>query len=652
MRHSRALAALTVAGLAVLAPATTATAGTDTGSAAGTRQEAYRAAAAEYGVPLSVLLGVSYLESRWDTHDGAPSTDGGFGPMHLTDAPYMDSLPEPTADEEAAPEDARGDESRPLNLGPRSTQDQPSPESLRTLERAAELTGLSAESLRTDPVANLRGGAALLADYQKSVTGTTGDNAATWYGAVARYSGADDADTASQFADQVYATINSGADRVTDDGQQVSLAASPVAPDRSLVEPLRLAHKPRGEAECPVDLACQWVQAPYQDIGGGDYGNYDLADRPHDEKIEYIVIHDTEASWATTLKLVQDPTYLGWHYSLRSVDGMVANHIHTKNVGWHAGNWYVNAKSIGIEHEGYAAKGSWYTEAMYRSSAKLVRYLALRYDIPLDRQHIIGHDNVPGTTTSTVRGMHWDPGPYWDWGHYFDLLKAPLQAHGNDSSGLVTINPDYATNQPAFTGCTGASTNPCPQHGSTEVILRQAPSATAPLVLDEGLHPNHAKSTMVISDHSARASTGQTYAVAERQGDWTAIWYLGQKSWFYNPATAPTALNEHGFVVTPKAGRSGVPIYGRAYPEATAYPAGVPYQTISAYAQYQLLAGQRYTVGGVVNGEYYRAVTFDGSSPGDWTVIRGENRYVQIQFGHRIMFVNYDDVDIVPSQQD
>src|SRR4029078_3378833 len=38
---------------------------------------AYSAAAAKYGVPESVLLAVSYAESRWDDHAGAPSTSGG-----------------------------------------------------------------------------------------------------------------------------------------------------------------------------------------------------------------------------------------------------------------------------------------------------------------------------------------------------------------------------------------------------------------------------------------------------------------------------------------------------------------------------------------------------------------------------------------------
>ena len=49
-------------------------------------QGAFTAAAERYGVPRSVLLGVSYLQSRWDAHGGAPSVTGGYGPMHLTDA--------------------------------------------------------------------------------------------------------------------------------------------------------------------------------------------------------------------------------------------------------------------------------------------------------------------------------------------------------------------------------------------------------------------------------------------------------------------------------------------------------------------------------------------------------------------------------------
>ncbi|WBC13238.1 N-acetylmuramoyl-L-alanine amidase [Micromonospora sp. WMMA1998] len=657
-----AAAVATATALAVTGPVTAAP---ETAGPATDRQRQYAAAATEYGVPPNVLLGVSYLESRWDTHPGQPSTSGGYGPMHLTDAAHVLATPGSAHVDED--EDPRGDDSRPLTLDP-ATAAAPAretplpPASLQTIDAAATLTGLDAQTLRTDPAANIRGGAALLASYQKALGGPVGagTDAAAWYGAVARYSGADTADAAAAFADEVYDQLGQGATRTTDDGQRVTLAATTARPDRSRLARLGLRHAQRPDGvECPVRLACEWIPAPYEQLSAdpGDYGNHDLGNRPKQQKIEYIVIHDTEGYFAPSVDLVKRADYLGWHYTLRSVDGYVAQHIKAKDVGWHAGNWYVNAKSIGLEHEGFAGQGTWYTEAMYRASAKLVRHLALKFGIPLDRQHIIGHDNVPGTVAGTVKGMHWDPGPYWDWSHYFDLMKAPFRSTGTARTGLVTIDPDFATNRPAFVGCNqqppGVPTptppaETCPSRGSSAVVLRTAPSADAPLVNDLGLRPDGTPDTMYISDHGARASAGQTYAVAGRQGDWTAIWYLGQKAWFLNPASAPTAKWATGFVVTPRPGRATIPVYGRAYPEQAAYPDTIPYQTISPL-QYTLAAGQRYAVGGVLPGEYYRAVSFDGSAPGDRTVVRGKNRYVQVQFGHRIMYVNLDDVLVLPS---
>jgi hypothetical protein len=646
----RALLAAAMVGAATLVPAGATPAVADPGDA---RQQQYADAAAAYGVPVSVLLGVSYLESRWNVNAGTPSTSGGYGPMHLTDAAHVAALPTGSHHDG---EDARGDESRPaLPATAARPAAPPSTEALQSLTAAASLTGTGAEALRSSPEANIRGGAALLAAYQKELAGPTGagTDPGAWYGAVARYSGADSTDAAAAFADEVYATMLTGASAVTDDGHKVSLpAAAGLRADRSWLDRLGLRRTQRPDGlECPRDVSCESIPAPYLQYGPTvrDYGNHDVANRPRQQRVEYIVIHDTEGSYAGTIDLVQDPTYVSWHYTLRSVDGHIAQHVKTKDVAWHAGNWYVNAKAVGLEHEGFAAQGTWYTEAMYRSSAKLVRHLALRLGVPLDRQHIIGHDNVPGTLPSTVSGMHWDPGPYWDWSHYFDLLKAPFRGTGTPVTGLVTIDPDFATNQPAFTGCVSPGV-PCTPRGSSAVVLRTAPSADAPLVADPGMHPDGGASTMDVSDHAARASAGQKYALAGRDGDWTAIWYLGQKAWFHNPASAPTAKWSVGLVAVPKPGRATIPVYGRAYPEQAAYPEGVPYQAITPL-QYTFAAGQRYAVGGIVPGEYYRAVTVDGSSPGDWTVIRGRNRYAQIQFGHRVMFVNLDDVRILPSVQ-
>lgn len=620
-------------------------------AAPGSLMEAFTSAAAAYRVPREVLLGVAYLQSRWDGHGGAPSVSGGYGPMHLTDA--RTALRE-AAGPAGAPhrhpggeEDRRGDDRRPpvvsatgAALPPGLAAGTP-PERLRTLERAARLSGIDAGRLRSDPVANVRGGAALLADAQRRLDRPAGGSAADWYGAVALFSGADDTATARAYADDVFSVIRSGAARTTDSGARVVLAADPSAvPAPGRLSGLGLREARAQGTECPRTVSCEWLPAPYQELPGGGYGNHDRSERPRSQKIRYIVVHDTEATWDTTLRLVQNPAYVSWQYSLRASDGHIAQHVPLRDVAWHAGNWFVNAHSIGLEHEGFlTAPDTWYTEAMYRSSARLVRYLARKYDIPLDRQHILGHDNVPGTTAATIRGMHTDPGPYWDWDHYFTLLGKPFRATAGPWARVVTVRPEYARHQPVFTGCARPG-EVCAPHGSGAVRLHTAPSPDAPLVRDIGLRPGGEDSTTQVNDTGARASTGQRFAVAERQGAWTAIWYLGQKAWFHNPPEQPTAVGSRGVLIAPRPGPAEVPVYGRAYPEPAAYPEGVPVQPLAPYP-YSLPAGQRYVAGDLVRGEYFYAKTFD---PSGHRVVRGAELYYEIQFGHRVAFVKASDV--------
>jgi N-acetyl-anhydromuramyl-L-alanine amidase AmpD len=605
-------------------------------------QSAFAAAAAEYHVPVSVLLGVSYLQSRWDTHGGAPSVTGGYGPMHLTDA--RTALAEAPHHSEGT-EDARGDSARTALLpGTTTPATTAVPARLRTLPEAAELTGLSPDELRKDPAANVAGGAALLAAAQKDLGEPLSADPADWYGAVARFSGADDTTTAAAYANDVYDVLRTGAERVTDTGRRVALAARPgLSPNTAQLRRTGLRTLAAEGTECPKTVSCEWIPAPYEEFGDGDYGNHDLGDRPASQPIRYIVIHDTEGAWEGVLSTVQDPTYVSWNYTLRSTDGHIAQHVKAEDVAWHAGNWYVNAASIGLEHEGFlASPDAWYTEAMYRSSARLVSYLAQKYGIPLDRQHILGHDTVPGPTTAAISDMHTDPGPYWDWRHYFELLGRPFvpaTAKDGGAGELVTIRPDYAANRPVYTGCTGQGV-PCAAHGSSAVRLYSGPGESYPLIKDVGLGTTP---TTGVNDLSSRVSTGQQFAVAGRDGDWTAIWYLGQKAWFKNPKKSPTAVPASGVLVTPRDGSGSIPVYGRAYPEASAYPAGVPVQTVSPLP-YQLPAGQRYVVGDEVPGEYDYAVTFATDSH---QVVVGKDRYYEIQFGHRVAFVRAADVRVV-----
>ncbi|MFF0866904.1 hypothetical protein ACFYUV_34445 [Nonomuraea sp. NPDC003560] len=112
---------------------------------------------------------------------------------------------------------------------------------------------------------------------------------------------------------------------------------------------------------------------------------------------------------------------------------------------------------------------------------------------------------------------------------------------------------------------------------------------------------------------AARAATGRRYVVADRQGEWTATWYLGQKAWFHNPEYGPVAVPSRARTATPRPGLDAVPVYGRACPEEAAHPPDVEVQPLVPL-QYTFPAGQAYTVGLTATGEYYRATTFDTTS--------------------------------------
>jgi N-acetyl-anhydromuramyl-L-alanine amidase AmpD len=592
------------------------------------RQAAFRAAAAEFGVPESILLAVSYNVSRWDNHGGTPSTSGGYGPMHLTQvgaAPLFD---------------AKGD-------------DQPHPAwtaagdaSLHTLDTAAALLGLSADTLKHDAAQNIRGGAALLGQYARDTTSGVPLSEADWYGAVAKYSGAQEQEVALGFADAVYASIQQGASRTTSDGQRIALAAKSVKPNKSTADNLALVNRKHTGADCPKSLDCRFIPAAYHQNNpsdNSDYGNYDLANRPADGlDIRYIVIHDTEVDYAGTLKIFQNPqSYVSTHYVLRSSDGRIAQMVDNKNVAWHAGNWYVNGHAIGLEHEGFAIDGAaWYSEQMYQASATLVRYLAQKYNIPLDRAHIIGHDDIPHPT-QLQQVMHWDPGPFWDWAHYMELIGAPISSSGSNDS-IVTIKPNFATNTPPLLSCEGGVAPVEPQSASF-VYLRTAPSADAPYVAN----PYIGSAPTCANNWGNKASTGQSFYRFAREGDWDGIYFSGQQAWFYNPGGANT-VSGSGTLVTPKAGVASIPVYGRAYPEASAYPAGTIYQTVTPINNYSIPAGQIYVASGLFKSDYYWAPTYSPTLEGsDHVVVKGQTEYYQIFYNHRFAFVKASDVDLV-----
>lgn len=597
-----------------------------------TLEQAFTRSATASGVPAAVLKGVAYLQSRWDDHAGKPSADGGYGPMNLTDVP-AGNVPEG---------EGKGDGTLRA------------PQSVQTARLGAELSGQSVATVRTVAAANICAGAAVLSSYRPA--GATAD-VNDWTAAVARFGAATAATgTGEDFAVLVYDTLRKGAVRTTADGQRVALSAHPTA---SAPRPMAAER-----TDCPVSLGCEWLEAPYlkEDPAAADdttaYGNHDLADRtgPGGPKLQYIVIHDTEGTYQGSVNLVQDPTYLAWNYTVRSSDGHIAQHLKAQDVGWHAGNWYVNMHSIGIEHEGKAGTDGWFTEAMYQQSATLVKYLGKKYDIPLDPAHIIGHDAVPGTVAGMTKSVHWDPGPYWDWEHYFALLGAPIGGKAAATTKVsvgdaVTVRPGYAGNRNTLVQCEEQSpgSGACETGAATNfAVLYQQPSLDAPMATDVGTHPTgDAAGTTMVNDVSARAQAGNSLVVAAVQGEWVKVSWAGEFAWIRNPASDPVLVRTPMATVQVKEGATSAPVYGRAYPEQAAYPTTIPYQTVKP-VEYTLKPGQKYTVVDKAPvTDYYRATSYDGSLPGDRTDLRGQDRYYQVSIAHRTFFVRAADVTLV-----
>jgi N-acetyl-anhydromuramyl-L-alanine amidase AmpD len=138
-----------------------------------------------------------------------------------------------------------------------------------------------------------------------------------------------------------------------------------------------------------------------------------------------IVIHDTEGRFIGSIRTLQNPRTDGSAHFVVSRLGQIVQLVPVGDVAWHSGNAYWNLHSIGIEHEGWVGRRA-YTEAEYRASAQLVAYLAHRWGVPLDRKHIIGHNEVPNPRhPGSFGGIsgHTDPGRYWNWVHYMYLVR-------------------------------------------------------------------------------------------------------------------------------------------------------------------------------------------------------------------------------------
>jgi N-acetylmuramoyl-L-alanine amidase len=124
-------------------------------------------------------------------------------------------------------------------------------------------------------------------------------------------------------------------------------------------------------------------------------------------KPEIITIHIMAGSLAGTDSWFASPTsQVSSHYGV-GLKGEVHQYVKDEDQAWTQG--YVNnptfklykpgvnpnAYCLSIEHEGFDLSNG--TEAQLNASAELIRTLAARHNIPIDRDHIIGHYEIDKT---------------------------------------------------------------------------------------------------------------------------------------------------------------------------------------------------------------------------------------------------------------
>lgn len=356
----------------------------------GTLSTAFASAAQQYGVPEQVLLAVSYAETQWnaklastqsdvDSNGNAVAGESVYGPMSL----YLE------------------------------------PDQSGTVAQAAADLGVSMSQVESDPATNILGAAAVLSDDSKATNNgnkPTSSDLKDWYGAVAKYVGNGYYQPTKEFADHVFSIVQNGVQGKASDGETLSVQPQSVNPNTNQINVLNLTHLTNSPSDYPGGY---WTPA-----GGKHYG---AANRPKDGLfIQYIVIHDTEEDYPGTIRSFSNPG--GCCSSHYVVDGVaqdqgvypaVTQMVHNKDIAYHAGNYWINQHSIGIEDVGFADNpNGYYTQAMYDANAKLVAYLCAVYNIPINRSHILEHGTVQGPTQAYVHGMHWDPGPFWDWPYW------------------------------------------------------------------------------------------------------------------------------------------------------------------------------------------------------------------------------------------
>ena len=151
--------------------------------------------------------------------------------------------------------------------------------------------------------------------------------------------------------------------------------------------------------------------------------------------IDLIILHTTEGSFDGALSWLRGRASgssnrdSSSHYLISADGSRIAQLVRESDTAWAAGNLVYNRRAINLEQEGFADRGE-FSDGLYRAVGQLTGRIARRHGIPLDRDHVIGHMDVPDPRNPTLRGgasHHHDPGPLYDFTRVLGVAVEPAE---------------------------------------------------------------------------------------------------------------------------------------------------------------------------------------------------------------------------------
>jgi len=309
------------------------------------------------------------------------------------------------------------------------------------VELAAALTGYPTDAIEHDREAGIFAGAAVLSALRDSESGfATGDRLdANWWPVVVAWPEFSQEWMDHEYAWDVFRTVQTGLAVPTENGDLVTVSSREIQgleevdfilPPSSDSGSFDAAHGYPG--------AARWIPAHSSNQSSRTSGV---------GSINRVVIHTTEGSYNGAISWFQNSTSdVSAHYVVRKSDGEITQMVSDDRKAWHACS--NNNDTIGIEHEGAASNAATWTPQNLEASARLTAWLVVTYDIPIDREHIVGHGEIQPSHCS----YRYDPGPHFPWDQYMDMVSSYATGSSPDPvdpDDPPPLDPDPAPPTPA-----------------------------------------------------------------------------------------------------------------------------------------------------------------------------------------------------------